>query len=71
MDRRVALPILAPAQPPVGYIPTPTAAYRQHRKTAAVLLEPGPPRHPPGAEPLPVPFGLGARADVEAGSLGR
>ncbi|UUZ50348.1 hypothetical protein LP420_10830 [Massilia sp. B-10] len=34
-------PSLPPAQPPVGYIPTPTAAYRQHRKTAAVLLGTG------------------------------
>ncbi|SHH22251.1 hypothetical protein [Massilia sp. CF038] len=48
-------------QPPVSFIPTPSAAYRQHRKSVATLLEPGPPRTGLGAEPVPVPFGLGAR----------
>jgi hypothetical protein len=61
MNRRVTLPSMEPAQPPVSFIPTPTAAYRQHRKAAAVVLEPGPPRTGLGSEPLPVPFGLGAR----------
>ncbi|WP_426105609.1 hypothetical protein [Massilia sp. TSP1-1-2] len=45
---------------PVSYIPTPSAQYRQHRKAAALILEPGRPRVGLGAEP-PSPFGIGAR----------
>ncbi len=47
-------------QPPVGYIPTPSAPYRQHRKAAALVLEPGPPRIGLGAEPANG-FGQGVR----------
>lgn len=47
------------AETPVGFLPTPSAAYRQHRKAAAVLLEPGPPRLGLG-EPAPA-FGVGTR----------
>ena len=32
------------AQPPVSFVPTPSAAYRQHRKAAALTLQPGAPR---------------------------
>jgi hypothetical protein len=69
MNRRATLPSLepeaAPAQPPVSDIPTPTAAYRQHRKAAAAVLEPGP----------PAPFGPGARVlmwkqDPSVGDIG-
>ncbi|GGE65198.1 hypothetical protein [Massilia psychrophila] len=55
----------APA--PVSYVPTPSAAYRQHRKSAQLLDEPGAPRHGPGANdtpaprPIPLPFAFGAR----------
>ncbi len=37
-------------QPPVAYIPTPSAPYRQHRKAAQLLDQPGSPR---GAEAPP------------------
>jgi hypothetical protein len=46
--------------PPVSYIPTPSAAYRRHRKAAALTLEPGRPRIGLGEEP-PAPFGVGTR----------
>jgi hypothetical protein len=45
---------------PVSFVPTPSAAYRRHRKTAALLLEPGRPRIGVGEEP-PSPFGIGTR----------
>lgn len=61
MERRVNPPVAAVPVPPVEFIPTPTAAYRAHRKTVAMVLEPGPPRQLAGDEPLPVPFGLGSR----------
>ena len=31
-------------QPPVAFIPTPSAPYRQHRKAAQLLDQPGAPR---------------------------
>lgn len=49
------------SQPPVSYVPTPSAPYRQHRKAAALILEPGPPRNGLGQEPEPVIYGLGTR----------
>jgi hypothetical protein len=59
------------AQPPVGFVPMPTAPYRQHRKAAQLLDQPGRPRagHPPPAVPaedgqpddVPLPFAFGAR----------
>ena len=51
-----------PTQPALGFIPTPTAAYRQHRKKAQLLDQPGAPR--PGAAdttPIPLPYAFGAR----------
>jgi len=76
MHRRLTLPIQETApQLPVSTIPTPTAAYRRHRKAVEVVLEPGPPGTGLGAEPLPVPFGLGARVlmwkqDPSVGEIG-
>ena len=51
-------------QPPVSFVPTPSAPYRQHRKAAQLLDEPGKPRH--GAEgpetpTVPLPYAFGAR----------
>jgi hypothetical protein len=59
-------PLLAPREPaPVSYVPTPSAAYRQHRKAAQLLDEPGLPRGAgdgePAAPPVPLPFAFGAR----------
>jgi hypothetical protein len=58
------------SQPPIGYVPMPTAPYRQHRKAAQLLDQPGRPRLPagpglagdgeegtPGDVPLPYAFG--------------
>ncbi len=58
---------------PVGFIPTPSAPYRQHRKAAALLLEPGPPRLGLG-EAAPT-FGMGTRVlmwkqDPSVGDIG-
>ncbi|MDB5906329.1 MAG: hypothetical protein JWP34_443 [Massilia sp.] len=67
MDPRDTLPddpLLAGREPaPVSYVPTPSAAYRQHRKAAQLLDEPGPPRHAsgPAEPPVPLPFAFGAR----------
>ena len=50
-------------QPPVAYIPTPSAPYRQHRKAAQLLDQPGSPRAvdaPPDAG-VPLPYAFGAR----------
>jgi len=50
-------------QPPVAFIPTPSAAYRQHRKAAQLLDQPGTPRgadEPPSPE-VPLPYAFGAR----------
>ena len=48
--------------PPVGYIPTPSAAYRQHRKAAQLLDQPGTPRPVAvDAPPVPLPYAFGAR----------
>jgi hypothetical protein len=59
-------------QPPVGFVPTPSAPYRQHRKAAQLLDQPGRPRPlagPGGASPceaaqaadVPLPYASGAR----------
>ncbi|MGZ5202584.1 MAG: hypothetical protein ACXWC4_22710 [Telluria sp.] len=50
-------------QPPVGFVPTPSASYRRHRKTAQLLDEPGPPQPGPDQPPadVPLPFAFGAR----------
>src|SRR6478672_8903411 len=66
-----------PAQPPIGYVPMPAAPYRQHRKAAQLLDQPGRPRllAGPGAgapgradsteegsqEDVPLPYAFGAR----------
>jgi hypothetical protein len=59
--------------PPVGFIPTPSAPYRQHRKAAQLLDQPGRPRlaGAPGAasdaeagtgqDDVPLPYAFGAR----------
>jgi hypothetical protein len=57
--------------PPVGFIPTPSAPYRQHRKAAQLLDQPGRPRLagvPAAASPgdagsgdVPLPYAFGAR----------
>lgn len=57
--------------PPIGFVPVPSAAYRQHRKAARLLDQPGAPR-PTGALPgtgsddgagddVPLPYAFGAR----------
>jgi hypothetical protein len=67
MEQRIILPVEAatpdPRQPPVGFVPTPSAPYRQHRKTVEVIYEPGKPRVGVSAEPAPapLPFAFGAR----------
>ena len=73
------VPASAPSsrpQPPVGFVPTPSAPYRQHRKAAQLLDQPGKPRavDAPGVDapgvPLaaadsgadvPLPYAFGAR----------
>jgi hypothetical protein len=69
MDQRVLQPV-GPAtaeheQPPVSFVPTPSAPYRQHRKVAQLLDEPGEPRPPVGEQPaspsVPLPYAFGAR----------
>ncbi|MGX4641571.1 hypothetical protein [Massilia sp. SYSU DXS3249] len=50
-------------QPPVAFVPTPSAAYRQHRKAAKLLDQPGMPRGadaPPNPD-VPLPYAFGAR----------
>jgi hypothetical protein len=49
------------ANPPVGFIPTPSAPYRQHRKTAQLLDQPGRPR--PAGAALASPGSSGAAED--------
>jgi hypothetical protein len=61
-----------PTLPPVGFVPTPTASYRQHRKAAQLLDQPGRPRLQTGPgsasaqednQPgdVPLPYASGAR----------
>lgn len=56
--------------PPLGFIPTPSAPYRQHRKAAQLLDQPGRPRLAGSPEPatpsdgsgdVPLPYAFGAR----------
>lgn len=58
MDQKVIVPVDAVltsgAALPVGYVPTPTASYRQHRKSAQVTQQPGRPRRASRATPPPV-----------------
>ena len=48
MDQKVIVPVEAVLTKcvslPVGYVPTPSAPYRQHRKNVQLTLQPGPPR---------------------------
>lgn len=68
MERRTSLPgetIGEHDQPPVSFVPTPSAPYRQHRKAAELIDEPGKPHtgvsaHPE-AVPVPLPYAFGAR----------
>ena len=50
-------------QPPVAFVPTPSAAYRQHRKAAQLLDQPGAPRgaDEPQTPDVPLPYAFGAR----------
>ena len=50
-------------QPPVAFVPTPSAAYRQHRKASQLLDQPGAPRgaDEPQAPEVPLPYAFGAR----------
>jgi len=51
----------SPVKPPIGFIPMPSAPYRQHRKAAQLLDQPGRPRPvgvPPGASPALATPGL-------------
>ncbi|MES2128883.1 MAG: hypothetical protein V4463_16560 [Pseudomonadota bacterium] len=66
MERTVTLPLAAlvagELTAPVSYIPTPSAPYRQHRKAAEVIDEPGKPRTTALAAPAAPPeFAFGAR----------
>jgi hypothetical protein len=69
MEPRVLLPVdTATAEhehPPVSFVPTPSAPYRQHRKVAQLLDEPGQPRPSAGEQPappsVPLPYAFGAR----------
>jgi hypothetical protein len=71
MTSRDSLP--DPARPPIGYVPMPAAPYRQHRKAAQLLDQPGRPRpmggpglagsaeSGGGQEDAPLPYAFGAR----------
>jgi hypothetical protein len=67
MEPRVLLPDDAAGHehPPVSFVPTPSAPYRQHRKAAQLLDEPGQPRPQGGDQPapptVPLPYAFGAR----------
>ena len=59
MDQKIIVP-MAPGQRaalPVGYVPTPSAPYRQHRKAAQLIQQPGAPRAPEQRAPSPFPPG--------------
>jgi hypothetical protein len=62
MDQKMIVPVEAVLTKsvalPVGYVPTPSAPYRQHRKTIQMIEQPGPPR--PGEQVSPL-FPPGAR----------
>ncbi|WP_229425476.1 MULTISPECIES: hypothetical protein [unclassified Massilia] len=64
MEQRVLLPdqttiTFERETAPVAFVPTPSAPYRQHRKAAQLLDQPGLPRGadepPPGKVPCPMP----------------
>src|SRR4051812_24246526 len=72
MDPRAKRPdaaLAAQREPlPVSFIPTPSARYRQHRKAAELIDQPGKPRaavpDEPGQPPVPLPYAFGARVLV-------
>jgi hypothetical protein len=51
-------------QPPVSFVPTPSAPYRQHRKAAALLFQPGPPKGVKGAPAVTAPLATAVGARV-------
>ena len=61
MDQKVIVPMQAVLTKgvalPVGYVPTPSAPYREHRKTAQLIQQPGVPRAPEQKTPSPFPPG--------------
>lgn len=64
-------------QTPVGFVPTPSAAYRRHRKAAKLLDQPGLPVPQPTGQPqdVPLPYAFGARVlmwkqDPSVGEIG-
>ncbi|MDC8757220.1 hypothetical protein [Janthinobacterium fluminis] len=66
MDQKVIVPVEVEAvlskcasQPPISYVPTPSAPYRQHRKNVQLTQQPGKPRRfpVPPAEQAAVPLG--------------
>lgn len=66
MERRVTVAaetmVHEREQAPVSFVPTPSASYRQHRKAAALVFEPGKPRIAlDDAPPVPLPYAFGAR----------
>jgi hypothetical protein len=68
MEQRVSLPVdpgLEREPAPVSFVPTPSAAYREHRKASQLVLQPGTPRigldKIPEPAPVPLPFAFGAR----------
>ena len=68
MEQRITLPVeavLTNHVAPVSYVPTPSAPYRQHRKAADLIDQPGKPRAGalpvPIPLPIPLPFAFGAR----------
>jgi len=66
MERALLPDDVVPAerdQPPVAFIPTPSAPYREHRKAAQLLDQPGAPRaaDAPPESSVPLPYAFGAR----------
>ena len=71
----------APAPIPVGFVPTPTRSFREHRKMLKALVQPGVPRSAttvaagPSPIPIPLPLPIGARVlmwkqDPQVGEIG-
>lgn len=85
-DMRMLSPKYAtePMPVPIGFVPTPTQAFRQHRKVEQLVVEPGPPRALTAAAqksagpiliPVPLPLIRGSRVliwkqDPTVGEIG-
>jgi hypothetical protein len=85
-DMRMLSPKYAtePMPVPIGFVPTPTQAFRQHRKVEQLVVEPGPPRAlaasaqksaGPILIPVPLPLIRGSRVliwkqDPSVGEIG-